>query len=173
MKPKSPEPLPRGNPAGKPSENAHSAPTEVKDGRINGRFAKGNTIGHNANRAGRPKGARSLNDALRRRLQRPMTRAELERLVVTHDLPKELADELFMAEDRMEVLAELVIHKAMGGNMATFQEIFDRLAPKKAALELSGGPAPVRVVAAGQGGDEAQAADAYFTEMRGEGEDLH
>lgn len=150
---------PVGNPAGTPSKT-HPG----RDAR--GRLLKGHKATPNS---GRPRGAKSLNDALRRRLQRPMTKAELEGLVLEHDLPKELADELFLAEDRLEVLAELVIFKAMGGNMSTFQEIFDRLAPKKAALELSGGPAPVRVVSEGQGGDEDQAAQAYFEEMRGEG----
>lgn len=177
MKPNSPNATPEGTPAGV-SDSAlvaipdrQPAPTAAPPSHVNGRFAKGNTVGRKANPAGRKKGSRSLNDALRRRLQRPLTRAELEGLVVEYDLPKTLADALFLAEDRLDALAEIIIHKAMTGNVATFQEIFDRLAPKKASIELSGGPAPIRLVAVGQGGDEAQAADAYFTEMRGEGQE--
>ena len=131
-----------------------------------GRFLEGSPGG-----PGRPKGSKSLSDALRRRLKAGLGEDELVKMMEVFDLTDAQREMLNSMENRLDVLAELLILRALSGNLDTFKEIFDRLDPKPRRTEISGpGGGPVRSIAAPVDIGEAEAERAYHDALRGEGE---
>lgn len=127
------------------------------------RDARGRLLPGNPGGPGRKKATKSFNEALRKRLAMPLSEAHLTKLCQTFDIDGEDLQRLAQAENRMDAMAELIISRALDGNMETFKEVFDRVSPKKAALQVTGtGDGPIRVVTKGGSLSEREAADAYW-----------
>lgn len=127
------------------------------------RDARGRWLPGSSGGPGRPKGSRSWMTMLRQHLKRPLTEAELERLFDLFEVPEDLRDELMLVENRQEALAFLTVQRALRGNTDLLREVLDRIAPKKAALELEVNKGPgVRLLDRGDVSEESQAQRDYF-----------
>ena len=128
-----------------------------------GKFQKGGSGG-----PGRPKGSRSLSDALRHIMQGEFGKDVLDACIKKRAMPKSLATQLRKMTNMHEAFAVLTIWDAAQGDLARFQEIYDRLDSKKRALEVSGG-APIKLVAAETELSAEDAEALYRAALRGEG----
>lgn len=143
------------------------------DARTDGRDSKGRwKPGTPGNPNGSSQAARtrtSLTAAMRKLLTRQVGADELRMMTENFGLTRRQKRFLARCENRQEVLAELLIIRSMGGNLATFQEVFDRLDPKPKRTEISGpGGAPVRALVGAYDLDEASAEAAYRSALAGD-----